>query len=141
TARPALSALMAEQARQRVRRRVAAARAVAELLLDAAALRAASPPDEAALAEHGAALRARGREREDACARQWLSLYGFRQTDVALQSLPAWQERLDTDLFRPEALKQMGIHVGKGLAAGAAAGATVDLIAGGLSLGAGTLVG
>ncbi|MDK7178192.1 DUF3482 domain-containing protein, partial [Micrococcus luteus] len=50
-------------------------------------------------------------------------------------------ERWESDLFSSEALMDMGIRVGKGFAAGAMAGATVDIITGGLSLGAGTLVG
>lgn len=138
---PALAALILEQARQRERRHQAACRAVAELLLDTAALRLPSPPDTAALEEHAASLRATVRERETACVDELLALYGFRRKDLANHELPPWQARLEMDLFHPEALKDMGVQVGKGLAAGAAAGATVDLVTGGLSLGAGTVVG
>jgi hypothetical protein len=45
------------------------------------------------------------------------------------------------DLFHPHALKDMGIHVGKGMAAGAMAGATLDVFTAGVSLGAATLLG
>lgn len=141
TGAPALTSLMREQSRQRELRGQAAWRAVAELVLDAAALRLPSPPDTAALQEHAARLRATVRERETACVDELLALYGFRRNDLADQELPPWQARLQMDLFQPEALKDMGVQMGKGLAAGAAAGATVDLVTGGLSLGAGTVVG
>ncbi|OZI86387.1 GTPase SAR1, partial [Pseudomonas avellanae] len=45
------------------------------------------------------------------------------------------------DLFNPETLKLMGVRVGGGVAAGAAAGAGVDLMVGGVTLGAAALVG
>src|SRR5690554_4614748 len=45
------------------------------------------------------------------------------------------------DLFHPQALKDVGIHVGKGMAAGAMAGATLDMFMVGISLGAATLIG
>ena len=59
-----------------------------------------------------------------------------------------WISRLDDDghrwgmdLFHPQALKDMGVQVGTGIAAGAVAGAAVDVMTAGLSLGTGTLVG
>src|SRR3546814_6908756 len=45
------------------------------------------------------------------------------------------------DLFHPQALKDMGIQLGAGMAAGAMAGAAVDLFSAGLSLGTGMLIG
>src|SRR3546814_7733105 len=45
------------------------------------------------------------------------------------------------DLFHPQALKDVGIQVGKGMAAGAMAGATLDAFTAGLSLGTATLLG
>src|SRR6185312_12732011 len=50
-------------------------------------------------------------------------------------------ERWGMDLFHPQALKDVGIHVTKGMAAGAMAGATMDIFTAGLSLGAATLIG
>ncbi len=41
----------------------------------------------------------------------------------------------------PETLKQLGVRVGGGIAAGATAGAGVDLLVGGLTLGAAALAG
>jgi hypothetical protein len=49
--------------------------------------------------------------------------------------------RWQTDLFAPEALREVGIELSKGAAAGALAGAAVDVMTGGLSLGTGTVIG
>src|SRR3546814_2704615 len=45
------------------------------------------------------------------------------------------------DLFHPQALKDAGLNVGKGAAAGAVAGVTVDIFTAGLSMGAAALTG
>ncbi|WP_146050837.1 DUF3482 domain-containing protein, partial [Pseudomonas syringae] len=55
--------------------------------------------------------------------------------------LPLMDGRWGDDLFNPETLKLMGVRVGGGVAAGAAAGAGVDLMVGGITLGAAALVG
>ncbi len=140
-AAPELQALVADRRLHRTQRRDAAARLVAEMLVDVAALRVFSPPDDAASQRHEAELRDVVRARERRCVDELLALHGFRAGDVGDSELPAWQTRLDRDLFSPEALTDMGVEVGKGVAAGAAAGAAVDLATGGLSLGTGTLVG
>lgn len=136
-----LAALVADHARQRLQRRTDAARVAARLLIDVAALRVPSTPDEAAIAAAAASMRDQVRQRENTAMDELLALYGFQASDLAGQDLPEWHARLAMDLFHPEAMKQMGVHVGMGVAAGAAAGAAVDLFTGGLSLGAGTLVG
>ncbi|GAA5233378.1 DUF3482 domain-containing protein [Verticiella sediminum] len=141
SAAPMLTALIADHARHRILRREAAGRIVADMLIDCAALRVPSPPEAQAVALHEEALRNLVRQREQRCMLELLALYGFRQSDLAGADLPAWNARLEHDLFNPEALKDMGIEVGKGVAAGAAAGAALDLATGGLSLGTGTLVG
>src|SRR5690606_40714682 len=81
------------------------------------------------------------RQREQRCVTDLLKRYNFRRSDLAAADLPLEGERWGMDLFHPQALKQMGLHVGKGMAAGAMAGVTVDLFTGGLSLGAAALVG
>lgn len=136
-----LEALVADHARQRLQRRADAARIAARLLIDVAALRVPSTPDDAAIAAAAASMRDQVRQREKIAVDEVLALYGFQASDLAGQDLPEWHARLSMDLFHPETMKQMGIHVGMGVAAGAAAGAAVDLFTGGLSLGAGTLVG
>src|SRR3546814_6563305 len=50
-------------------------------------------------------------------------------------------ERCGMDLFHPQALKDAGLNVGKGAAAGAVAGVTVDIFTAGLSMGAAALTG
>lgn len=136
-----LRALVDEHARQREQRRQDAARIVAGLLIDVAALRLPTPPDADAVEAGAAELRDRVRRHERKASDDLLALYGFRRSDLAEHDLPQWQARLSMDLFQPEALRDMGVQLGKGVAAGAAAGAAVDLLTGGLSLGAGTLVG
>jgi hypothetical protein len=68
-------------------------------------------------------------------------LYAFRIQDAAATDLPLLDGRWGDDLFNPETLKQLGVRVGGGIAAGAAAGAGVDLLVGGITLGAAALVG
>src|SRR3546814_19036330 len=80
-------------------------------------------------------LRRKLRERESACVRALLKRYNFSVRDFPAHALPLEGERWGMDLFHPQALKDVGIHVGKGMAAGAMAGATLDAFTAGLSLG------
>lgn len=127
--------------RQQLRRHDEALTLVAEMLIDIAALRlsAASEPD--ALEKSAERLRDLARSREDRCIDSLLKLYNFRSKDFPQRQLPLQGERWDMDLFHPQALKDVGIHVGKGMAAGAMAGATVDMFTAGISLGTATLIG
>src|SRR5690606_1287349 len=128
-------------AAQRARRRQDALRCVAELMIDAAALRISSDPDEAARAAAAQTLRERARNREQQCVHALLKLYQFKRSTFPDHALPLEGERWGMDLFHPMALKAFGIQVGKGLATGAVAGATIDAMTGGLSLGAAALLG
>src|SRR5690606_5800453 len=118
-----------------------ALRMVAELLIDVAALRLACKPEPGEVEAAGETLRGMTRQREAACVRELLQRYNFRREDYVPHNFPLEGERWGMDLFHPQALKDTGIHVGKGMAAGAMAGVTVDLFTGGLSLGAAALVG
>lgn len=138
---PALQRLADDIQRQRADRHQTGLRLVAELLTDAAALRLESAPDDASLEQAGQQLRDLLRKREQACVDALLALYNFRAEDYLAAPLPLAGTRWDMDLFHPQALRDMGIHVGKGMAAGAAAGAAVDVISAGLSLGTGMLIG
>jgi len=138
---PRLRRLVEDRERHQAQRREASMRIVAEMLIDVAALRVTSPPDDAASQTHEGRLRDAVRAREARCVTELLALYGFRAGDVSELALPDWRARLEHDLFSAAALTEMGVEMGKGVAAGAAAGAAVDLATGGLSLGAGTLVG
>jgi hypothetical protein len=70
-----------------------------------------------------------------------LSLYRFRADDARTSALPLTEGRWDDDLFNPETLRQMGVRLSSGAAAGAAAGVGIDLITGGLTLGAAAALG
>jgi len=146
-------ALLLEQSRAKLQRLIedheaqAAARLsegnrlIAELLVDVAACRrgvAALPElERSAIRELHDAVRAR----EQRCVEALLRLYGFRTRDAATADLPLLDGRWGDDLFNPETLKQLGVKIGGGMAAGAAAGAGVDLMVGGITLGAAALLG
>lgn len=137
----ALTRLSDALARQRQERRAAAFELLADLLIDVAALRLSSPNDADALAAAAERLRALARQREQACVTALLALYNFRPSDIDADALPLQGERWGMDLFHPQALKDMGLQLGMGAAAGAMAGAAVDLFSAGLSLGTGMLIG
>ena len=140
--RPALQRLVDARVREAEARRHAARRLVAELLLELAARRehlsdASAPALQAAID----GLRASVRRREQACVEALLSLYRFRADDARTSALPLTEGRWDDDLFNPETLRQMGVRLSSGAAAGAAAGVGIDLITGGLTLGAAAALG
>jgi hypothetical protein len=86
-------------------------------------------------------LRDQARKREQQCVDALLALYRFQPGDYAADALPLHGTRWEMDLFHPQALKDTGISLGKGMMAGAMAGATLDAFTAGISLGAATLLG
>ncbi len=140
-ARPQLERLIADHQAQRGARRTAGARLIAELLVDAAACRRLVDGDPASLSAAVERLRGELRGREQRCVEALLALYAFRRGDAAAGELPLQDGRWGDDLFHPETLKQLGVKVGGGMAAGAAAGAGIDLLVGGLTLGAAAALG
>ncbi|OWT63477.1 GTPase/DUF3482 domain-containing protein [Candidimonas nitroreducens] len=136
-----LRTLKDDIATQRERRRHDALLLIAELLVDAAAWHLATAVDEESLRNATAALRDKLRRREGRCVKALLKLYRFRTADFPQHALPLEGERWGMDLFHPQALKSVGVHVGKGVAAGAMAGATIDAFTAGMSLGAAALAG
>ncbi|MES3006765.1 MAG: DUF3482 domain-containing protein [Pseudomonadota bacterium] len=124
-------------------RRLAATQLIAELVIDAAACRARVERAEetgvlaAALLE----FNRRVRDREQACVDALLGLYRFNRQDVDAASLPLSEGRWRDDLFDPATLTALGISLGGGAAAGAAAGFGVDLMLGGTTLGAAAAIG
>ncbi|WAI84048.1 MULTISPECIES: GTPase/DUF3482 domain-containing protein [Achromobacter] len=137
----ALARLADSLSTQRRERHAAAYELLADLLIDVAALHLTSPSDDVALAAASNQLRDHVRQREQACVNALLALYNFRASDFSDDALPLQGERWGMDLFHPQALKDMGVQMGMGAAAGAMAGAAVDLFSAGLSLGTGMLVG
>lgn len=139
--RPQLQRLIEDHEAQRQARRQAGNRLIAELLIDCAACRrsvAAQPVlEQDAISE----LRTAIRQREQRCVEALLRLYAFRSSDAKAADLPLLHGRWGDDLFNPETLKQLGIKVGGGMAAGAATGVGVDLLVGGLTMGAAAALG
>lgn len=140
-ARPQLERLIQSHEAQAATRLEGGRRLIAELLLDVAACRrsveAQAEPEQEAIRELHEAVR----QREQRCVEALLRLYAFRPEDAAAADLPLAGGRWGDDLFNPETLKQLGVKIGGGMAAGAAAGAGVDLLVGGLTLGAAALLG
>lgn len=139
----ALLRLAASHVKDAISRRAEAITLVAELLLDVAACQvrvdSALEPGvlDAALKEFNQRVRAR----EQAFVDALLRLYGFEDKDIAPEDLPFSNGRWADDLFDPASLGAMGISLGGGAAAGAAAGFGVDLMLGGASLGSGAAIG
>ncbi|MBX8485938.1 GTPase/DUF3482 domain-containing protein [Pseudomonas cichorii] len=141
SARPQLERLIEDQQSQRKARRHSAARLIAEMLIDCAACRRSVDTDAQQEQKAIEELRKAIRQREQRCVEALLKLYAFRTQDASAADLPLLDGRWGDDLFNPETLKQLGVRVGGGVAAGAAAGAGVDLLVGGITLGAAALVG
>ena len=137
--RPRLQRLIEHNQAQVLARRKAAYRLIAELLIDVSACRRSVHPDQ--LEEAIQDLHRDVRQREQACVEALLKLYAFRKDDAQASALPLQEGRWGDDLFNPATMKQLGIKVGGGMAAGAATGAGIDLLTGGLSLGMATVVG
>ncbi|KPC35747.1 GTP-binding protein [Pseudomonas syringae pv. cilantro] len=141
SARSRLERLIDDQEKQRAARRHSAARLIAEMLIDCAACRRSVETTADQEQQAVEALRKAVRQREQRCVEALLKLHAFRKDDVSASDLPLMDGRWGDDLFNPETLKLMGVRVGGGVAAGAAAGAGVDLMVGGVTLGAAALVG
>jgi hypothetical protein len=128
-----------------VQRRQAAGARIAELLVDAASMRRTVTAGEFAVAESRerliAALQKAVFDKAQHAASDLLALYGFREGDAAEAPLPLVEGRWTMDFFHPEALKDAGLLLGKGVAVGAAVGVVADLALAGLSLGAGAALG
>ena len=137
--RPRLQRLIEHNQAQVQVRRKAGYRLISELLVDIAACRRSVPPHQ--LEDAIQALHNDVRQREQRCVEALLTLYAFRKDDAEAQDLPLEEGRWGEDLFNPATMKQFGVKVGGGMAAGAATGAGIDLFTGGLSLGAATVLG
>lgn len=148
-----LRGLADEHAREAEQRSLAAVVLVAELLVDVAACRV-RVKESGGLAGIGSGegnshalqqalndINLRVRQREQDCVDALLSLYRFRHEDVAPGNLPISDGRWRDDLFDPATLTSMGITVGGGAAAGAAAGLGVDVMLGGTTLGTAAVIG
>ncbi|TEC98262.1 DUF3482 domain-containing protein [Pseudomonas aeruginosa] len=121
-ARPQLDRLIADHETQAAARLRAGQRLIAELLVDVAACRRLVPGGESAVQEATRDLHQQVRKREQACVEALLRLYAFARDDARAADLPLLDGRWGDDLFNPETLRQLGIRLGGGVAAGALAG-------------------
>lgn len=138
----ALAGLLDQVHLRRDRIRAGAAESIAELLIDAAAHRVvAKTDDEAAKARAQERLEDSLRRRETKCLSTMLSLHSFREGDLIAQSLPVENGHWGMDLFNAEALKQFGVTTTSAAAVGAMTGLAVDVVVGGLTLGAAAATG
>jgi len=139
--RASLQRLIDDHEQQRLARRHSGTRLIAELLIDCAACRRSVPAQP--VLEQGAIreLRDTVRQREQRCVEALLRLYAFRPQDARADELPLLDGRWGDDLFNPETLKQLGVTLGGGMAAGAATGVGIDLLVGGVTLGAAAALG
>ncbi len=126
---------------QRIQRLQDATRIVAELLVDVAALRMPCSRDPHEIDAITLGLRERTKGREQDCVYALLKRYKFSIATYPHHPLPLEGERWGMDLFNPQALRDFGIQISKGMATGAMAGMTIDVLTGGLSLGAAALIG
>ncbi|MGL4861253.1 MAG: GTPase/DUF3482 domain-containing protein [Enterobacteriaceae bacterium] len=138
-AQQTLSQLVTELQQRQQARQLAATRLIADTLLSVTAYCRFIPAEQRqeAIAE----LHQELRHYEQQAIEKLLKLYAFNIDEATPANFPLLQGRFADDLFSNEALKQMGIRLSLGLATGAAAGASVDLMLGGLTLGAATTVG
>ncbi|MBN1379593.1 MAG: GTPase/DUF3482 domain-containing protein [Gammaproteobacteria bacterium] len=70
-----------------------------------------------------------------------LKIFSFTQVDVELKQLPVRDGKWELDIFSPHTLKAFGLDAGATALKGAVAGAGIDLLVGGLSIGAGAMLG
>ncbi len=81
------------------------------------------------------------RNAEKQALQDLLAIFAFNQLDIELQQLPVDNDTWELDIFSPEALKTFGLNAGATALKGAAAGAGIDLMVGGMSLGAAAALG
>lgn len=143
--RPTLQAVLADLDRQATERRAASARRVADTLISAAAMRREVAPevlvDASARQLLVEAFRGELVEQARRCVNDLLQMHGFERDDATLDVAPWTGDRWASDLFNPETLATVGRLLGRGAAAGAAVGFTLDLALAGMSLGAATALG
>ncbi len=143
--RATLQAVLCDLGNQARERRAASAQCVADALISAAAMRREVNPET--LADPRAKERLVSAFRHDLidavhrCVHDLLQLHGFQRDAAELEVMQWVDGRWESDLFNPETLASVGRLAGKGAAAGAAVGFTLDLALAGMSLGAATALG
>ena len=119
----------------------AGTRCIAELLVDVGAYRLEAPSEQVDMQRELALLQKTARKAEARCVKSLLQLFRFSADHLDAAQLPVAGGRWQADLFDPANLKQFGVKAGSAAMKGAAAGAGIDLLTGGLSLGLATALG
>ena len=120
----------------------AAARRIFQLLLDVGCYRSVLTENDSGSTEAATRqMQAFTRKAEERALRDLLRIFSFSKVDAELQQLPVEDGRWQLDVFSPAALKAFGLNASSSALTGAAAGAGVDLMVGGLTFGTATLVG
>lgn len=81
------------------------------------------------------------RKLEKKCLKDLLKLFSFSNEDIDVMQLPVSEGEWQLDLFSLDTIRMFGLDARSSALKGAAAGAGVDLMTGGLSLGAATALG
>jgi len=81
------------------------------------------------------------RSREELCVQELLQSFGFAGDDVNSEFLPIQNGRWERDLFDPQTLKDFGVKTTSNAAKGAVLGGGIDLMVGGITLGAAAALG
>lgn len=138
-----LKQLIAWRKQERKQRVTGALSAIAALLVEVAGYRevVADSATDSEVAVAVSRLQQRIREREQETVRSLLGRFAFLPEDAVTEQLDSESGQWQDDLFAPEVLKAWSKDAGFGIGAGAAAGAGIDLMVGGLSLGAATALG
>lgn len=139
---PTLEAVLADVTRRQEDLKHASAELIADLVIDVAAYRMVVPARESAELETALEdLREAVRGAEQTCVDRLIDLYRFRPGDYLSETLPIEEGRWGRDLFDPGALADFGITTGGAAASGALAGLAIDVVVGGMTLGAAALTG
>ncbi|RUO44099.1 DUF3482 domain-containing protein [Aliidiomarina taiwanensis] len=136
--------LRLQQAREQEQafKQSAAFQLLAELLVNVGAFQIAVDADnEIDLIEAQSAFKNTVIQAENQCLQDILGVFGFDLGDARLQQLPITEGSWQQHSFNADAWKKLGVEAGTGVVAGGTVGAGIDILTGGLSLGAGTVLG
>jgi hypothetical protein len=120
---------------------VAAAQRIFQLLTEVACYRYEVASDSGNGQSDVASIQDYVRNAEQLALRDLLKMFAFTQMDIKLQQLPVHDGQWELDIFSPHMLKEFGMNTGVTALSGAAAGAGIDLMVGGISLGAAAALG
>ncbi len=139
---PTLERWLTQRQTEELERRNSSLLAIADMLIDIAALRRQYPlRSEPERSQQLNEIRHLVGKREQACVETLLSLYRFGRDDYRDAELPLVDGQWPDPPLDQHTLAFYGIRTGSHLGAGAGIGAAIDIATGGLSLGTGTLVG